>query len=907
MKNLLTGCIKVLLLASVMVGCGKWDSGGGGTGNPDITPPTVSSTSPANGALGVPLNTKLTATFSEAMNPLTITSATFTVTGPGTSPVSGSVSYVGNTATFSPSSPLASNTTFTAMITTGAKDLAGNALANNYIWAFITGVAPDTTAPMVTSTTPVNGALSVQVNSKLTATFSEAMDPSSITTGTFVVTGPGTTPVVGSVSYLGFTATFTPGSNLAANTTFTGTITTGAKDLAGNALATNYVWTFTTGTAPDTTAPMVTSTTPVNGATGVLTNSKLTATFSEAMDPLTITTATFMLTGPGTTPVLGTVTYVGTTATFTPASNLVINTLFTATITTGSKDLAGNALASNYVWTFTTGTTSDTVAPTVTSTTPVNNATGVLLNSKLTATFSEVMDPLTLSTATFMLTGPGTTPVLGAVTYVGTTATFMPAINLAVNTTYTTTIKGGISGAKDLAGNAMVSNYVWTFSTGVSADTTAPTVIATGAYGTTGVTSGATGLPVNRSSTATFSEAMDPLTITTATFTVTGPGTTPVLGAVTYVGTTTTFKPNSNFAPNTLFTSTITVGVTDLAGNHMASNYVWTWSTGAALDTTPPTVTSTSPVNNAIGVAATTTVTATFSKAMDPLTINTATFTLTGPGTASVLGTVTYLNATATFAPTNPFEGNTIYTATITTGAKDQAGNALASNYVWIFTTGTVTHTGPNGIDLGAAGPFNILGGSAVTNTDTVSNPTSINGLVGVYPGSAVSGLPNAIVLASQIHAGDTVAQAAKVALLAAYNDAVSRSLNAISLPGNLGGLTLAPGLYVNSTSSGISGTGANAILTLDAQGDANAVWIFKMGSTWITDPGTSVVLAGGAQAKNVYWQVGSSATLGTNSIFKGNIMAQIAITLNTGVNLQGRALTQTAAVTLDKNTITLP
>jgi hypothetical protein len=170
-----------------------------------------------------------------------------------------------------------------------------------------------------------------------------------------------------------------------------------------------------------------------------------------------------------------------------------------------------------------------------------------------------------------------------------------------------------------------------------------------------------------------------------------------------------------------------------------------------------------------------------------------------------------------------------------------------------------------------------------------------------------VSGLPTADVPAGQIHAGDTVAAAAKIALLAASTDAASRSADAVSLPGNMGGLTLAPGLYVNSTSSGISGTGANAILTLDAGGDANAVWIFKMGSTLITDPGTSIVLAGSAQAKNIFWEVGSSATLGTNSIFKGNILAATSITLNTGVNLKGRALTRDGAVTLDKNTIILP
>jgi hypothetical protein len=138
--------------------------------------------------------------------------------------------------------------------------------------------------------------------------------------------------------------------------------------------------------------------------------------------------------------------------------------------------------------------------------------------------------------------------------------------------------------------------------------------------------------------------------------------------------------------------------------------------------------------------------------------------------------------------------------------------------------------------------------------------------------------------------------------LLDAYNDAQSRSTDAISLPGQLGGLTLAPGLYVNSTSSGISGTGSNAILTLDGQGDSTAVWIFKLGSTLITDPYTSIVCINGCHAENVFWQVGSSATLGVGSIFYGTIMSDAAITINTHAVLHGRALTRSAAATLDKN-----
>jgi hypothetical protein len=416
---------------------------------------------------------------------------------------------------------------------------------------------------------------------------------------------------------------------------------------------------------------------------------------------------------------------------------------------------------------------------------------------------------------------------------------------------------------------------------------------------------GATGVAINTKVAATFSEAMDPLTITTATFTF-KQGATVVPGTVTYSGVTAVFTPTSTLAANTTYTGTITTGATDLAGNGLATNYVWTFTTGAAPDTTAPTVTLTVPANGATGVAINSSVSATFSEAMNPLTITNLIFTLKR-GTTTVSGTVSYSGVTAVFTPTSPLDYSTTYTATITTGANDLAGNALANDYVWTFSTGATlppVHIGPAPVILGAASTFRILAGSAITNTDIVGNRTSINGDVGVSPGSTVNALTelNNIVAPFHIYAGGPIAATAKIDLLVAYNDAQSRSTAAISLPGQIGGLTLAPGLYVNSTSSGISGTGANAILTLDGQGDPTAVWIFKMGSTLITDPGTSIVCNNGCNAENVFWQVGSSATLGVGSIFYGTILSDAAITMNTGATLHGRALTRSAAVTLDTN-----
>jgi len=139
--------------------------------------------------------------------------------------------------------------------------------------------------------------------------------------------------------------------------------------------------------------------------------------------------------------------------------------------------------------------------------------------------------------------------------------------------------------------------------------------------------------------------------------------------------------------------------------------------------------------------------------------------------------------------------------------------------------------------------------------------------------------------------------------LTVAYNDAAGRTLGAITLAGNLGGQTLTPGLYTSTSSLEIS----SGDLTLDAQGDANAVFIFQMASTLTTTVGRQVILSGGAKAANVVWQVGSSATLGTGSVFKGNILAMASITVTTGATVEGRLLARTAAVTLDSNPITIP
>jgi hypothetical protein len=535
-----------------------------------------------------------------------------------------------------------------------------------------------------------------------------------------------------------------------------------------------------------------------------------------------------------------------------------------------------------------TGTNPTVASPTVVSVAPLNAATGACPNTTVTATFSVAMNPATINGTTFTLTGPGTTPVVGVVTYAAAsnTATFTASSALALSTVYTGTIT---TGATDVYGIALVSNFVWTFTTGAN-PCAPPTVISVTPPNL------ATGICPNTVVTATFSEAMNPSTITGTTFTLTGPGTTAVVGVVSYALSTATFTPSSPLVLNTPYTATITTGAQDPSGNALAANFVWSFTTSSA-SCAPPTVISVAPPNVATGICPNTLVTATFSEAMNASTINSTTFTLTGPGLTAVPGAVTYVVSSdvATFTPTNPLALDTLYTATITTGAEDLSGVPLAANYVWSFTTSATACQAA--VPLGTACSFGIL---AATPAVANSGPTDVTGDIGIWPAASITGFPPGTLTGTE-YAGDATAQTAQGDLTTAYNYAAAAPGGAI-LTADIGGQTLAPGVY--KTTSAQPSLGVTGNLTLSG----NGVYIFQIVSTLTTAANNSdVILSGGATAQDVFWQVGSSATLGTTTTFQGIIMAQASISLDTGAILNGSALARTGAVTLLSNPVNVP
>jgi hypothetical protein len=527
----------------------------------------------------------------------------------------------------------------------------------------------------------------------------------------------------------------------------------------------------------------------------------------------------------------------------------------------------------------------------------------------------------------------------------GSVATFIPTANLAPTTEYTATIT---TGATDVAGIALAQNYVWTFTTAAAPILVPPTVTSTIPV------SFATGVPLNQIVSATFSTEMNPATISSTTFSLIGPGSTPVAGLVAYstVGNSLTFTPTANLAPSTTFTATITTGAKNLAGTALAGNYVWTFTTGAAVAVVSPEIVSTNPANAAINVPLNQAVSATFTEAMNPLTITTGTFQLTGPGGA-VVGTVSYdaINFIATFTPTAPLLASSSYVAAITNGATDLTGNPLGNTGApnpWTFTTGTVVVPPPivlgptislfggfgGGAEMTNQGIHTVINGdigtTGASTTMTGFYDESVAAVAGVYPCSYTVtpsnlGLVNGVIdtappppsgACSNEGTSATFAVATEAALEAQTAYTTLQGLASTGgLAAELGNTTIYPGVYKNASSVGIT-TGP---LTLDAQGNPNAYWVFQIGSSLTVGTPTaseSVILINGAQASHVFWAVGglpgAVINYGGGGTMVGTVISQPGITVSSpGVaavtTINGRVIALNASTTLVNTVINVP
>ncbi len=412
-----------------------------------------------------------------------------------------------------------------------------------------------TTPPTVTAETPTSGATGVAVSSTATATFSEAVQASTIN---FTLTPKGGSPVAASVAYnsSSYTATLTPSSALAYSTTYTATVS-GVLNNSGVAMTSPFSWSFTTAAA---SAPIVTSETPLSGATNVAVSSTATATFNQ---PVQSGTISFTLTPKGGSPVAASMTYNSSndTATLTPSAALAYSTAYTATVS-GAQNSSGVAMTSPFTWSFTTMADPPST-PYVSSETPMPATLNLALSTVPTVTFNQ---PVQSSTIVFTLKNEFGTAVAGSVSYNSSTntATFAPSAALPASTTYTATV----SGAKNSAGVAMSSPVSWEFIT----DAGSPTVT------TESPTSGGTSVGLSTPVTATFSE---PVQAGTIIFTLTPSGGSPVAATVTYSPATfkATLTPSSPLSASTTYKASVSGA--DVEGDSMVASS-WSFTTGSA-------------------------------------------------------------------------------------------------------------------------------------------------------------------------------------------------------------------------------------------------------------------------------------------------------------------------------------
>jgi methionine-rich copper-binding protein CopC len=849
-------------------GAAAYDIGAYEVPGADLVPPTIIAKGPSASATSVAISSAVTATFSED---ITADSLIFVLKDGSNNIVNASVSYDTNTrvATLTPAAALNSSTTYTVTVS-GAQDPSGNTMSP-VTWTFTTA-APDTTRPTVTGKTPAANATGVAAGTKVTVTFSEAVQPDTIT---FVLKDANNNIVAASVSYddATQTATLTPNVSLGYGATYTATVT--AQDLANNAMAAPVSWSFSTvslGTGPFSLFPS-------NPKPGTVDDSDTNSTevgvkfYSDVAGTVTgvrfykgsLNTGTHvghLWDANGN--LLGTVTFTGETAsgwqTATFATPIAINAnqIYVVSYlapkgqyaedddyfdTTGVDSaplhapVSGGAYGVNGVYAYSTGNvfptatyananyyvdvvfspggTADTTPPSVTGQTPASGATSVAVTSRPTVTFSESVQAGTIS---FVLKDANNNTVAASVSYNDTThtVTLTPTASLSTSATYTLKI----SGAKDQAGNVMSAPVSWTFTTAAAADTTPPTV-----SGKT-PSNGATGTAITSKPTVTFSESVQQATIS---FVLKDANNNTIAGTVTYNDTShkATFTPSASLAYSTTYTLTVS-GAKDQAGNVMVGSVSWSFTTAAAPDTTPPTVTGKSPASGATGVAVAVDPTVTFSEAVQAGTIS---FVLKDGNNNTIAATVTYdaNTHTATLSPTADLTASSTYTLTVSS-ATDTAGNVMSAPVSWSFTTAaaSVATIGFNTPTISVnenAGTATII----VTRSGNTSNAVSVN--FATSDGTAVAGV-NYTAASGTLNFG--VGETSKTFVVTVLDDgAVSDDLTVnltLSSPTNgaviSGGLGTAQLTIVNTDTAPVVDPGVDATAVKVAYGSDGTLYL---------------------------------------------------------------------------------
>ncbi|MEK7414838.1 MAG: Ig-like domain-containing protein, partial [Planctomycetota bacterium] len=495
-------------------------------------------------------------------------------------------------------------------------NLNGDAVAQNG-YTYLSG-APQ----KIGFITPTMGLINISRNVPVTVSFSRPVDRTSMTTSTFAFT-QGATAVAGTFIFeFGDTVvTFRPTATLAASTAYTLSLTQGIKSVDGVPLDGPFIGSFMTGTGSDTVSPTITMT-PIHGATNVPFNTSIVLTFSEPINPNTVNAATVLVMSQGEVRA-GTITFgqQNTFAVFTPASPFFPTASATVTVLGQVTDTAGNLLqgtggvGTSVMATFTTSSVADRLPPVVLQVLPVNAATGISTRTTITATFSESVNPNTITPTTFQVTSGGT-PIAGSYlfTNLNQTVTFIPTAPLPP----VATVNISISQISDVVGNVMVLPFTSSFQTQSAIDNIRPSVVrpspSTFTFQSNPPTN--TNVPLNFKPMIAFDERINPSTVTSTTFSMSANfATVPATVAVAPDGLSAVLTPNQPLVPNTIYSVSWTSGIQDLVGNQLFNPSTVSVTTGpVATDLVLPTVTHVSPAPGTQGAPINTVVVVQFSE-----------------------------------------------------------------------------------------------------------------------------------------------------------------------------------------------------------------------------------------------------------------------------------------------------
>lgn len=563
----------------------------------------------------------------------------------------------------------------------------GFKMTENYSWTFSTKKPRDEAPPEVIATSPIDGSYDVSEQARISATFSEEMDPVSLNKYTIILSD-GNQDISGKITYDKRTskAAFFPLEKLKTGQKYTVLISNGAKDTAGNAMQSPREWTFTTRKPVVVEKPRIDKTYPADKEKDIKPDSKIFVYFNKVMNESTCNVFNIKLTGNSKTMAVS-ASFVknGNFVTIVPLENFDFSTEYKVSVSSRVTDIDGQKLDGDYSFSFTTMAKPDIVAPEIVRVTPDDGALNVALNTVISIRFSEPVMKNSISASAVSVKNEKGMLIKGYTQYEDdqNLLTFIPESRFDYLTKYVITVTDGI---KDFAGNRLKSSKIWNFSTLQAPDTTPPRVISCLPM------KGERDIDIKTAIQVIFTEKLAEGTVSGKTFQLYDSNGAEVSAAVTYdqIMKRVTITPRRDLEYGMIFKIVVSKQVSDLAGNYMNATYISDFGTVAAPDRTRPELCSTVPESGAINVALNTPISAVFTKRLDPMSVTARNVFLRNENDrADVAAEIVYndLKKQISIIPKDKLKFSTTYQVVISRGVTDSAGNLFNATVVFEFST----------------------------------------------------------------------------------------------------------------------------------------------------------------------------------------------------------------------------